>query len=364
MISEVSPQDVISECRTTLGMEPGEGAIDDAFLAALLRHTAGMMCPCSRAALRAAIIESLTFLHKFGDDLPSRLEGLLDELIVAGDLLELSDVTTGDTEVKGTWVFTSPPAFIERKSGSVFLIGIVPDHDVTLPERLSKRVIHINNTRFIEPDPEEDLAGNLSAEGLHRLGDSSWLKSPKTQTASEHIEKLSQRLASEPSCAPISGLEIINPETKPTFYRGRWTTPDAQTGTFVARRPQEFGAPLWCFVELEAGLLLRLIDLPIGTYRWRACDAAWHLQMAVDQVNGRPQRYRISLDGSAHRFDFFSPLPLWAERRLMVLGRKCPGNRSLFAYEIPANEVSQEEDFMQANLWLARDNEASEGRSA
>ncbi|SEM24863.1 hypothetical protein SAMN05443999_1178 [Roseovarius azorensis] len=363
MIAEISRQDVITQCRSALGIEPHNAAVDDAFLAALLRRTAGMLCPCSRTALRAAIVESLSSLHDL-DDLPSRIEELTDELIVVGDLLELTDVTTAETDAKGTWVFAAPPAFVERKSGSVFLTGIVPDHDSVLPESLGSRVVYSRNTRYIEPQSEEDLAELLASEGLARLPENAWLKAPKTQTASANLEKAMQRLVSEPTCAQITGLEIIDPETRPTYYRGRWTAPKSQSGTYVSRRPQEFGAPIWCFAELQAGLLVRIIDLPLGTYRWRACDAAWHLQMAIDQENGRPQRYRITDLGNICRLDFFSPLPLWAERRLLVLGEKRPGEKSLFAFEIPTAEIREEEDFLQTNLWLVREDDTGEGRSA
>ncbi|HBZ44050.1 MAG TPA: hypothetical protein DEO85_08360 [Maritimibacter sp.] len=363
MIAEISREKVVTQCRSALGIEPHAATVDDPFLAALLRRTAGMLCPCSRTALRAAIVESLSYLHDL-DDLASRIEELTDELIVAGDLLELSDVTTADTDAKGTWVFAAPPAFVERKSGSVFLTGIVPDHDSVLPESLSSRVVYSRNTRHIEPQSGEDLAELLESEGLARLPESAWLKAPKTQTASALLEKAKQRLVSEPTCAPIKGLEIIDLETRPTYYRGRWTTPNSQSGIYVSRRPQEFGAPIWCFAEFQAGLLVRIIDLPLETYRWRACDAAWHLQMAIDQENNRPQRYRATNLGSICRLDFFSPLPLWAERRLMVLGEKRPGEKCLFAYEIPAAEVREEEDFLQTNLWLVREDDTGEGRSA
>lgn len=362
MIAEISRQEVITQCRSALGIKPHTATVDDAFLAALLRRTAGMLCPCSRTALRAALVESLSSLHDL-NDLRSRIEELTDELIVAGDLLELTDVTTADTDAKGTWVFAAPPAFVERKSGSVFLTGIVPDHDFILPEALGNRVVHSRNTRYIEPQSGEDIAGLLASEGLTRLPESAWLKAPKTLAASAHLEKAMQRLASEPTCAPITGLEIIDPETRATYYRGRWTTSKSQSGTYVSRRPQEFGAPIWCFAELQAGLLVRIIDLPLGNYRWRACDAAWHLQMAIDQKNGRPQRYRITNIGKICRLDFFSPLPLWAERRLLVLGEKRPGEKSLFAYEIPTAEIREEEDFLQTNLWLVHEDDTGEGRS-
>lgn len=364
MIAEISPQGIITYCRSVLGVELEDEAIDDVFLLALLRRTAGMLCPCSRTTLRAALIESLAYLHDCDEDLSLRLEELTDELIVAGDLLELSDVTTGDTEVKGTWVFAAPPAFVERKSGNIFLTGIVPDHDGFLSEALSRRVIHSYNTRFIVPETGEDLAETLAVEGLHRLPESTWLKAPKAQSAGELLEKTRERLAAKAQCAPIAGIEIIDPETKPTYYRGRWTEPGNQTGTFVTRRPQEFGAPIWCLAELNGGTLVRIIDLPVGTYRWRACDAAWHLQMAIDWANGWPQRYRVSSGDGVRRYDFYSPLPLWSERRLMVLGRKCSGVRSLFAYEIPANESGQEEAFLKENLWLVPFEDGNDGSSA
>jgi len=353
MIAEISPHSVIAHCRSVLGLQPDEGATDELFLIALLRRTAGIRCPCSRITLRTAILESLAQLYNDHDDLSGRLDQLIEELIVAGDLLELADVTMGDTDATGNWVFAAPPAFVERKSGTMFLIGIVPDGGTFLSDTFRGRVIHYYNTRSIAPHVGENLAESLISEGLNELPESIWLKAPKIQSPGDLLEKTRQRLSTEPQCAPIPDLEIIDPATKPTYYRGRWTEPSNQTGTFVARRPQEFGAPFWCFAEIKDGTLIRVIDLPIGAFRWRACDAAWHLQMSIDHENGRPQRYRVSDMGGTHRFDFFSPLPLWSERRLMVLGRKCFGARSLFAYEIPATESGEEEEFLNANLWLA-----------
>lgn len=363
MIAEIYPQDVVSYCRSILGVGGEKLKIDDLFLTALLRRTAGMLCPCSRTTLRNALNESLAYLHDRPDEISLRVEELTEDLIVAGDLLELSDVTTEDNEAKGTWVFISPPAFIERKSGGVFLTGIVPDHDGFLSEELSKRVVHSYGARLIEPEPNEDLAEILIAEGLHRLPESTWLKSPRLQSATEFLETTRQSLAKEPTCPPVAGLEMIDPKTKPTYYRGRWTEPSNQTGAFISRRPLEFGAPNWCFAEFNNGKLLRTIDLPVGPYRWRACDFAWHLQMAVDWENGAPQRYRKSEVSGVCRFDFYSPLPFWSERRLMALGRRCPGEQSLFAYEIPFGESDQEEEFLRENLWLESLGETNDGWS-
>lgn len=355
MIIEVTPKELISRCISDLGFETSGGEVSNAFLAALLRRTAGVLCPCSRTTLTSAISESLAYLHSDGEELSSRIESLTDDLIVAGDLLELSNVTTGDSEVKGTWVFCSPPAFIQRRSGDIFLMGIVPDHDSLLPEDLRKRVAYRNAVRLIEAQPTEALASRLEEEGFNRLSEAVWLKSPKAETAADHLASALHKLSLEQPCGPIADLQIIDPEADPKFYRGRWSTPSSHSGTFVARRPHEFRAPTWCFVELHEGMLNRLVDLPLTTFRWRGCDAAWQLQMAIDREIGRPQQFRVHCYGDVHRFEFFSPIPLWAERRLMILGKKCAGDRCLFAYELPAGESSEEEEFLKDNLWLVRE---------
>ena len=353
MINVITSRDVIRYCRTVLGVQDAGHGINDVFLTSMLRRTAGIVCPCSRSVLRYELVESLSHLGEDQESLSERIAVLIDDLIVAGDLLELSDVAYGDTENKGTWVFAAPPAFVERKSGSIFLTGIVPDQDSFLPDELVTRIEFANSTRTIRPRDGEDLAEKLAGEGLMRLSESNWLKAPRKQKAREVLRQAVQRLSSETECAPFQGLEIINPDTKAIYYRGRWSLPQSHSGMFVARRPQEFGASLWCFVELRAGNLVRAIDLPFSAYRWRGCDAAWHLQMAIDGELDNAQRYLVSDKGyDTCRIDFFSPIPLWAERRLMVLGKKCPGENSLFAYEIPVAEATQEEEFLQENLWL------------
>ncbi|MED5500621.1 MAG: hypothetical protein VX950_07205 [Pseudomonadota bacterium] len=352
-ITELTPDEVLGHCRASLGMGIELSGLDDILLAGLLRRAAGIHCPCSRSVLRAALTESLAYLNPGRTGLADRLDNLIEVMIVAGDLLELSDVATDDPEVKGTWVFAAPPSFVVRRTGNIFLTGIAPDQDSFLPEHLARRVIRSHVTQFIVPEPGEDLIEQLIAHGLHQLSEAVWLRSPKVQAPEQLIQRFENQLASQPTCGPVSGLEILDRDTKVTYYRGRWNAPRDQTGTFVARRLQEFGAPLWSFAELVDGTLKRIIDLPPKHYRWRGCDAAWHLQMAIDRHGGQPQQYRRSATDAGVRFDFFSPLPLWAQRRLMVLGHERPRSSSLFAYEIPVAEAEKEEENLQENLWLA-----------
>lgn len=352
MILEIPPHQVIANCRAALGLPDTGTELDDALLSGLLRHCASILCPCSRATLRTELVNSLSYLADEADSLADRLERLVDDLIVVGDLLELADVSTDDPAVKGTWVFAAPPSFIARPSGAVFVAGVAPDQDAFLPGPIAARLQFHGCTRQLLPEPDEDLPAVLKAAGLQELPESVWLKAPRLQTADSLVAAMERRLGQQAPCGPVNGLEILDPARKVTYYRGRWTQPAAQTGTFVARRPQEFGAPIWCFAELADGAPQHILDLPSARYRWRGCDAAWHLQMAIDQCRGEPQRYRRRDEASRARFDFFSPLPLWAQRRLMIFGRERPRESSLLAYEMPMTEVDEEERYLRECLWM------------
>ena len=362
VITELRPDDVLADCRRALHQPAAAGTlIDDGLLAALLRRSAGMRCPCSRAALRASLVESLQGLSQDSKQLAERIGEIIDALIVAGDLLELSDVVTDDPGAKGTWVYAAPPGFVARPSGSIFLIGVVPDQDTFLPEEFASRVTHEGFTRLIAQQPGEDLPAELREQGLQELSEHVWLRSPKAESAQEMLAALEYRLASQTPSGAIGDLQILDSAQPVTYYRGRWTTPKRHNGNFIARRPQEFGASLWCFVRLQDGVPTRLLDLPLKKSRWRGSDAAWHVQMALDRRFGHPQLYRRRATDDGVRLDFCSPLPLWAQRRLMIFGRPVPPEKCLMSYWLPSCEVKVEERFLQDRLWLSASDGASEG---
>jgi hypothetical protein len=359
-ISQVTREEVLNRCRQTLSLSANlESPTGDVFIAALLRRAAGIHCPCSRATLRSAILESLQYLVVDGSSLSDCIDTAIEGLIVSGDLLELTDVTTDDPAVKGTWIFAAPPSYVVRPGGSVFLAGVVPDQDTFLPQSLASRVIYEGFTRVIASGPGEDLPGELREQGLQQLSESVWLKSPKPEQAGDMLNRFERRLASQPSSGSIKDLQILDPAQPVTYYRGRWTTPGRQNGTFVARRAQEFGAPIWCFATLESGAPVRVLDLPSEKTRWRACDIAWHLQMAIDYHRHVPQRYRRRRISEGIRLDFFSPLPQWSERRLMIFGRPVARESSLMSYRLSAAEAETEERFLQQRLWLSRSDDSA-----
>ena len=358
-IAVIEPDVVLARCRRALGLpEAVDVPADDALIAALLRHSAGFLCPCSRATLRSSLLESLQLLDENTDNLPGRIDRVIEGLIVGGDLLELNDVATDDPDAKGTWVFAAPPSYVLRPGGSAFLIGVVPDHDTLLPPTLSSRIVHEGVTRTIAPRPGEDLADELASQGLQELSEEAWLKSPRAEAADDMLAIMERRLESQPPSGAINELKIIDPERAITYYRGRWVEPKRHSGIFVARRPQDYGAPIWCAVLLNEGAPERLVDLPISGSRWRGCDVAWHLQMAIDHCRGVPQLYRRHRVEEGVRLDFFSPLPQWAERRLMIFGGPVPREKSLMSYVLPAPEAEAEEDFLKDRLWLAPTDDA------
>ena len=358
-ITVIEPEDVLAGCRQTLGLPgAGDASIDDVLLAALLRHNAGILCPSSRATLRAALLESLQYLSDEGDTLFGRIDAVIEGMIVGGDFLELSDVAIDDPAVKGTWVFAAPPSYITRPGGSIFLTGVVRDQDTYLPHTLASRILYEGFTRTIVPEPDEDLAGELRGLGLQELSEATWLKAPKAEAAEDMLSGMERSLDSQAQSGATDDLQILDPAQPVTYYSGRWLAPKTHTGTFVARRPQEYGAPIWCFVRLTEGVSERLLDLPLKKSRWRGCDVAWHLQMAIDHCRSNPQLYRRRRTDASVRLDFFSPLPQWSQRRLMIFGRSVPRESSLMSFVLPAAEAEPEERFLRDRLWLVPTNDS------
>lgn len=356
VIQSITKESVLEDCRHAVGLSPAAGKraqIELELIAALLRRCAGFLCPCSLSSLRRALVESLAYLDDDAETLPSRVEVAIDGLLIGGDLLELRDVVTEDPDVRGTHVFAAPPAFVVRPSGSVFLLGVVPDQDMFLPRALSSRIVCRGATRMIVPKDDENLPGELGEYGLQQLSTEAWLKAPRVRSAGEYVGDFQRTLDREPPSGAIDGLEIIDPARSVRFYRGRWTVPKSHhIGLFVGRRPTEYGAPIWCVIKLVDGSADRLFDLPPKGSRWRGCDSAWHLQMALDRCRNAPQHYRRQPETEGIRFDFYSPLPQWAERRLMLFGNAVPVDGSLLSFVLLGGESDTEERFLREELWL------------
>jgi hypothetical protein len=353
VIQFVEPDRVLLSARESLGLPTDAAALDPPLLASLVRRAVGFLCPCSPATLAANVRESLNHLADDASAMSAAVDETIEALAIGGDLLELSRATIENSDAKANWLFAAPPSFVMRPGGGAFILGCMPDEADPLPQSLASRIEREGTARIIRPLPGEPLRDTLRDLGLHELSEPVWLRLPKAQTASGLLNDMSTRMLAQGPSGTVENLELLLPDTPVAYYRGRWTTAKNQTGHFVARRPQAYGASLWGYAALENGALLRFLDLPLRRTHFRGCDAAWHLQCAIDHIRGTPQHYRRRKQGSEYRFDFFSPLPIWAQRRFALIGRPIERERSLFSFVVPANEAPEHEAFLTSYLWLA-----------
>jgi hypothetical protein len=353
VVQLITEADVVALSRQALGLAGDARVDDEAFLAALVRRAAGILCPCSERTLCRAVLESLDHLAENPEPMEAAVETAIEKALIAGDLLELRHVTTGDPNAKTTWVFAAPPSFVALPSGSIFIMGVAAAQPSPLPPSLSARIAYERHFRLIHPEPSEQLPPVLRELGLLELSEPAWLKLPREEAAKDFLGRLERELMAQPVSGAVADLLIVDGARDPSYYKGRWSAPRRETGCFVARRPQAYGAPLWGFAHLADGALDKFLDFPPRRDRWRGSDFAWHLQMAIDWCRGVPQKYRRRRTPTGLYLDFFSPLPLWAERRLAILGRPADRDRCLFTYQIPERELAAEEAFLQKRLWLA-----------
>ena len=311
MITIVSSTNVIVCAHTALGL-PAVGDLDDVYLATSLRRLAGFLCPCSPKTLIRSMIESHRGMTPSNDGLADRVENILESLVAIGDLLELNNVTTLDETVRGTRVFAAPPSFVLHPSGNAFVLGLSADEATPLPADLRARIKYRDVVRVINSTPSEDLANTLRELGLRELSVEGWLRHPKLESATAVVAALDTKLFAQGSCGEIADLRVLDHTRDVRRYRDRWGPPTAQSGRFIIRRPQAYGADLWGYAELEAGRAVKLLDFPTLGARWRGCDMAWRAQMAIDALAGKAQAYVREAGEDAARLDFFSPIPDWA----------------------------------------------------
>ncbi len=322
-------------------------------LAALLRRVASFACPCPAPQLVQTVLGSLRGLVGDAEALRPSMEDVLDALVSYGDLGEFGDLSDIEQGIGRGWLGLMPPSFVRRSSGAVLLLGIIPDRISPLPDELACRVSYVEHVRRIEPRPGEDLALQLRSLGLFELTERLWLRSPKVEAAAQHRSRLDAELTKTPGASVATGLVLLEGDRNPRYYRGRWVEARLQSGCFVARRPQTYGAALWCYVELSAGRLVHLLDLPLRGSLYRGCDEAWRLQAALDALQGTPQRYRCrDLSDGRVALDLFSPVPLWIRRGWEAVGTATPPHHCLFTYAFDRGEVDEVTRALQQALWL------------
>ena len=322
-------------------------------IATALRRSAQFFCPCASATLVRVIVEPMKGLVEDVGTFREAVGDTLEAMIAHGDFFEHRDIEELSTPTTATLVYGAPVGFVARDSGSVILLGISSNQSSPFPNDLDARIEYVKHLRRLRPTPNEDLRAILPQLGLAEVSYNRWLQSPGDETPDQHISRLDQFLDTGPPSGAVPGLSILDPEQPVRYYRGRWREVRSDSGRFVARRGQAYGSNLWCYVELRNGEPERLLDFPVTGSRWRGCDEAWRLQMAIDARRGSPQRFRLRPDAGGNTVvQFFSPVPAWAQRRWDAVGEPVKSQGCLFAYRLADNELDEELRFGRNALWL------------
>jgi hypothetical protein len=332
-----------------LGLEPRLWPIDSPeVLAGLIRRAASLVTPCPPRAMRQRVLTGLRGLVEDGSGLDEAIDSVIDSLTGYGDLIELPDP---DEHGQRSLLYAAPPSFVETAPGIVFVLGIPPDGQDILPETMAARIIHRGHTRSLRYAPAEQISSALGDLGLQGLPEKLWLRQPRVEKPDAMKLRFDQKLDGTASSPSVDGLIILDTQAPVTYYKGRWSPPKRLSGRYVGRREQRYGAPLWCYVELDGGTPKRLLD--ITPNEWRGCDLAWQLQMALDALAGAPQRFSADLtEAGTAVVRFFSPLPSWWQRRWDVLGTPVRVPHSLLAYELPYEQFIVDLPRLRDDLWL------------
>jgi hypothetical protein len=152
----------------------------------------------------------------------------------------------------------------------------------------------------------------------------------------------------------ILDLEVIDPDSPPEYYRGRWSPAARRTGRFVGRRTRKWGDVAWGYVELIDGQALKWVGFPALDERFRSCDEAWLTTYAVDASRGRRQRLAVSEVDGRVRVETRMPLPMWMERRLLTVGTQVEPRPkgAMTAFDLRSSDADEEIQFLVDSLWL------------
>ncbi|WGW13228.1 hypothetical protein LWF01_05530 [Saxibacter everestensis] len=319
-------------------------------ICASLRRAASFLCPASPRQIVDSVLDVLMPLipglkrHEVNET--------LDVLVSAGDLLELRP-----SGGRARLLFLGPPSYVEKQQGHFLLVGIRPNAGpIVDEERLGRAVTYESHTRSVVLDPGE-AREVLAAAGLHRLTREQWTKAPRHDKAATVVKEARERLAASQTPGQISGLTLIDAAAPVRYYKGRWREPAlTDQGLFVGRRPQAYGAAVWCAVELGDGVPQAVLDLPVDSTVAPGWDEARRLQAALDAERGSAQVFRVRPTGQpdgGYIFDFFGPLPSWAERYLDLTGLPVAKSQgSLFSYRVSDGAQGNVREFLFNSLWM------------
>jgi hypothetical protein len=349
----VSIKDVESVAVSCLGFNVDSAdLLTPEVLAALIRKTASFECPCPPAVLAKSVSRLLEPICP-GDTLKDTVRGTINSVTSYGDLIEMHEPS--DT-ASNFLLYLAAPSFLQASDTLFLLFGVTPDGEDMTPPDLRQRVEPVMFCRRLAVQDSKECRDTLLQAGFESLKVDSWLRCPSPRPASELIALYDDALLKSGPPGVPEDVILIDPTRSVSYYKGRWTKLKKQTGRFIGRRSQTYGAQLWCYLEVSNGLVTRLLDFPLFETHWRAFDEAWHLLQAMDAVSGQPQGFRVrktSQKGMA-AMDLFSPVPTWAIRRWDAVGLRTMPISSLMSYIFPETQIDGECRFAAERMWLKR----------
>lgn len=340
----------IERAAGSMGLQ-GADLSTDALIAQALRRTIFIAAPCSYRTARSLTVSALSPLFDDPDVLKTSVEDILNDLVAMGDIFEMQREATLGFE---TVLRPAPPAFVARDDATFVLLGVAGDE---ITPHLDYPVhYHASGLRMITAQGKEACREALLGIGLIDLPKRTWMHAPTIVSAREHVDFWKAQLPGATHPEKIEGLQFLDGQSSSSFYKARWKPlSNQQCGIFVARRPQRYGAELWCLADVKDGFVHRFIDIHPRDRRFRACDEAWRLQAAMDNLAGSPQRVLVKRHDGRAVLCFTAPLPLWATRRLSLIGEQIMQKGALLAFELYQNNLEEELRWLEDILWLARE---------
>jgi hypothetical protein len=319
-------------------------------LAALIRKAASFSCPCPPESLARTVTRLLEPLNQ-SESLYEMVRDAIDQVVAYGDLIETKNNNSPRADI-----YLAPPSFIQTSQKRFLLFGVIPDGEDPTPPELRPNLDSVMYSRRLESSDAKLVEQAFLEAGFIQLNAESWLKCPFALPASEFVAKYDAALSNAGPPGTPEDVSIIDLSFPVDYYKGRWTKLKKQTGRFIGRRSQTFGAQLWCYLEAQDGVVTRLLDFPLYEDHWRACDEAWHLLQACDANAGHPQRFRIRQGHNKEQMviDLYSPVPEWATRRWEAIGLRTVPSASLMSFIIPTAQVDAECSFAKQRMWLER----------
>lgn len=352
---ETTQQLVRSNAVSSLGLDPNSVDLySTEGIAALLRRAGAFLCPCAPWRLIRSVAQLFSGFGIDQEELDDSIEETLESLVSYGDFIESRDI---DSRTSARLLYPNPPSYVRISDTAVMLFGIYADGRYPTESELGTRII-LDKYRIVIRDVDVKVRSRLLELGIIEVKSEAWLKLPQPESSAGHEAKYDQQLVACGKPGAIDEILLLDPARSVRFYRGRWVLLKKQTGRFIARRPQPYGADLWCYVGVENGIVTKLLDLPLTEHRWRPCDEAWHLQQAKDAVRGGPQVFRLRQGSTECTLDFFSPVPMWARRRWDHIGTPVPNINCLFSYTFPSTQCDAEVMFAQETMWMVRQDES------